>query len=389
MAHGSIVKIGIVTGTRADYGLLRNLISKIHVDDYFELTLFVTGTHLSPEFGFTKTEIELFENVKVVEIESVLSSDSSVGVVKSMALAQLGYAEYFSKNRCDLMVILGDRTEILVAAQTCLVLEIPVAHISGGEVTEGAIDDSIRHAITKMSQLHFTATDEYCHRVIQLGENPDNVFNVGSLSVDSINASKNFDRSEVNQKLGLNSNMPIMLCTIHPETSGNANNSELANSILGALDAFPDYQVVFSFANSDTDGRRINALIQEFVMHNKSRAFCFPSLGQQMYLSLLKHSTVVIGNSSSGIVEAPSLGIPTINVGFRQHGRVRAESVLDVAPESDLIKEMIKLAISPKFQTLAKQTKSPFGDPGCANRIVNIIKSCGILETRKKFYDIT
>ena len=383
------MKIGIVTGTRADYGLLSNLISKIHLDDFFELTLFVTGTHLSPEFGFTKTEIELYENMKIVEIESVLSSDSSVGVVKSMALAQLGYAEFFSMNRCDLMVILGDRTEILVAAQTCLVLEIPVAHISGGEVTEGAIDDSIRHAVTKMSQLHFTATDEYRHRVIQLGENPGNVFNVGSLGIDSIYTSKNYDRNEVNNLLGLQSNIPIMLCTIHPETSGNANNSELANSILKALDAFPEYQVVFSFANSDTDGRRINALIQEFVMCNKSRAFCFPSLGQQMYLSVLKHSTVVIGNSSSGIVEAPSLGIPTINVGFRQRGRVRAESVMDVAPESDLIKEMIKLAISPKFQTIAKQTKSPFGDPGCADRIINIIKSCGILETRKKFYDIT
>ena len=381
-------KICVVTGTRAEYGLLYWLLKEIEADKDLELQVIVTGMHLSPEFGLTYKEIEKEFKINK-KIEMLLSSDTSVGISKSMGLAQISFAESYDELKPDIVIVLGDRYEIFSATSAAMIARIPIAHIHGGETTEGAFDESIRHSITKMSHLHFTATNEYKNRVIQLGENPSRVFNVGGMGIENIKRLKLLSKDEFEKSIEFKLNIKNILVTFHPVTLENSTAKEQFQQLLDAIDELEDTNIIFTKANSDTDGRVINQMIDEYVTKNSNKSIVFTSLGQLRYLSALQYVDAVVGNSSSGLAEAPSFKIGTINIGDRQKGRIKASSVIDCEPNKDSILKSFEKLYSKEFQETLKTTINPYGN-GCASKkIVEILKSVDLENIIKKsFYDL-
>ncbi len=382
-------KICILTGTRAEYGLLKPVIKKLEIKDQFDVRVAVTGAHLSPEFGLTYQEIER-DGIGIDEkIEILLSADSPASISKSMGLALIGFGDYFERLQPHLLVALGDRYESLAVAIAAMNCRVPIAHLYGGEITEGAIDDSIRHSITKLSYLHFTSTETYRKRVIQLGEHPDRVFCVGALGVENVLSEQLMSKSEVEDIFGRKLD-EYAVVTYHPVTLDmNAARVQM-EAILNACASNRNLTFIFTKANADMEGRTINQMIDSFVRNN-DHAIAVDSLGTNHYLSTLKHSCMVIGNSSSGIVEAPSLGIPTVNIGDRQKGRIQADSIINCEPTSEDIIRAMEEALTDDFRSKAKQVVNPYGDGNTSTRIVRILE--GFLDNerpslKKRFYDL-
>lgn len=355
-------RICVVSGTRADYGLLRPFLREALADSQIKLQIVATGMHLSPEFGLTYQEIEAdgFRIDKKVEI--LLSSDTPVGLAKSIGLGTIGFAEAFDDLRPDIVVVLGDRFEILAATQAALVARIPVAHICGGETTEGAIDESIRHAVTKLSHLHFPSTKTYAARIIQLGEDPGRVHCFGSISLDNLRQVTLLSRENLESELNLKLGFPSFLITYHPVTLDGDPGAGLA-PLLDALDAFPEASLIFTKPNADTGGRRIIRDLEAFVGARPGRAHLFTSLGSLRYLSLVKQVDLVIGNSSSALIEVPALGRPSIDIGDRQRGRLRGPSVVHTHADARSIRDAITQCLSPVFKANLDPRLSPYS-PG-------------------------
>lgn len=384
-------KICVVTATRAEYGCLKPLIEDIQADNDLVLQLICTGTHLSPEFGYTKETIlnDRFSIAKSIEI--VLSSDSAVGASKSMGLAQISFAEAFDELKPDILVVIGDRFELLPIVSAASLAAIPVAHISGGELTEGAIDELIRHSITKLSQLHFTAMNEYSKRVIQMGEHPSRVFTVGELGLDNLLRMQLMDKIEFEKSIGRALQKNNYLVTYHPETTQSKDEVKRDfNQVLNCLSLLEDSLIIITKANADVGGRLINKMIDEFVELNATHAIAFTSLGQHRYLSSLQFIDAVIGNSSSGIHEAPSFKVPTINIGDRQKGRVKAASIIDINANQDELKSALNYISTPEFNTELKKVENPYGRGNTSTKIMEVLKQVDFDTLKKKgFYDIS
>jgi UDP-N-acetylglucosamine 2-epimerase (non-hydrolysing)/GDP/UDP-N,N'-diacetylbacillosamine 2-epimerase (hydrolysing) len=380
-------KICIVTGTRAEYGLLYWLIKEIADDNELHLQIIATGMHLSPEFGLTYRQIETDSFTIDAKVEMLLSSDSPVGIAKSIGLGVIGFADALERLKPDILLLLGDRFEILAAAQAAMVARIPIAHIHGGETTEGAFDEQIRHAITKFAQWHFVAAEPYRQRVIQLGESPDRVFNFGSPGLDHLQYMNWLNRPALEQSLDLELRSPLFLVTYHPVTLDKQSPSIPMRELLMALDSFPNATVILTYPNADTGGRILIEEIERWVSQNQHRAKAFVSLGQQRYLSLMGEADVIIGNSSSGLTEAPALKKATVNIGDRQKGRLKAKSVIDT-PENrqDIIKGIYQ-ALSKEFQSMLPSVESLYGRGNVSQQIKEKLKFVP-LQTQKGFFDI-
>jgi len=382
-------KICVITGSRAEYGLLSGLMAAIKADNELCLQIIATNMHLSPEFGLTYKEIEQDGFVIDKKVEMLLSSDTSNGTTKSVGLATIGFADAYEDLKPGLIVVLGDRYEILAAVTAALFYKIPVAHLHGGEITEGAYDDSIRHAITKMSHLHFTSTEAYRHRVIQLGEHPDRVFYVGALGVENIKNTKLLSKTDLEESLGLFLGDKSLLVTFHPVTLENGTAEQQCKNLLDVLAELTDYSIIFTLPNSDTDGRVIMLLINEFASVFKNRTMVFTSLGKIRYLSALQYVTAVVGNSSSGIIEVPSFGIPTLNIGDRQKGRIAASSVVHCDTTTNDIKLGVELVLSKEMQLLAKNVVNPYQKEDTVVHILEVIKNYPLQDIiQKSFYDL-
>ena len=380
-----VKKIGVVTATRAEYGLLTPLLSQLNRCEEFELQLFVTGSHLSHEFGFTKDQIikDGFEICE--EIDCVVSNDTPSAIGKTAGLALMGLSDAFFRHKPDLVVLLGDRYEILCAAIAANFCRIPIAHLHGGEITEGAYDDGFRHAITKLSHIHFTATDKYRNRVLQLGENSDYVFNVGAIGLDNIKSVKPLSKSELEEDLGIKFKKNNLLVTIHSETLEPGSSEKNINILLKSLEKLKNTFIIFTGTNADSEGRIINKKLKGYAAQSDF-SFFIENLGQLRYLSILNIVDAVVGNSSSGIIEVPSFNIPTINIGNRQKGRMRAKSVIDVFWDSNEIYNSIIYAFSNKLGPI----ENPFGNGNTANCIAEILMKVSITKNvlKKKFIDI-
>jgi len=382
-------KICVFTGTRAEYGLLKPLMEEIKKDKDLELQIIASGMHLSPEFGQTYKEIEK-DGFKIDEkVEMLLSSDTDVGVSKSIGLGIIGYTDALLRLKPDIAVVLGDRFEALAFAVASFTLKIPIAHLYGGEITEGALDEGYRHAITKLSYLHFTSTEEYKKRVVQLGESPDRVFNVGALGIDNIKKLNLLSKEEAEKRIGKNFKKRNLLITFHPVTLEYGNSVNQFEELLKALDELEDTLLIFTKANADVEGRQINKLLDKYVSENPDKSVAFTNMGQLLYLSTMKYVDAVVGNSSSGIIEAPSFKIGTINIGDRQKGRIRAKSIIDCDPRYEDIKIAIKKLYSNEFQENLKKVKNPYGEGNASKKIKEILKTFKFNDVKKEFYDIT
>lgn len=384
-------KIAVVTGTRAEYGLLSPLIREITTDDGLELQLVVTGMHLSPQFGLTWREI-VADGFPIAEkVEILLSSDTPVGIAKSIGVATIGFAEAFARLRPDILVVLGDRFEVLAAASAALVGRIPIAHIHGGEATEGLIDEAIRHAVTKMAAIHFAAAEPYRRRIIQMGEDPAQVYCFGAPALDVIRTLPLLDRDALGREVGLALDSPVFVVTFHPVTLERETGAGQFRAVLEALDSFPDARIVLTKPNADTDGQPIIAMIDDFASANRGRVAAFASLGQKLYLSLLKHADAVIGNSSSGLIEAPQFNTPTVDIGDRQRGRLAPGSVIHCAPRTDEIAAAIRRALDPDFRQGLSGVENPYGDGRAAPRMKRVLKELRLDESliKKKFHNLS
>lgn len=382
-------KICVVTGSRAEYGLLSGLMRAIQEDKELQLQVIATNMHLSPEFGLTYREIEKDGFRIDKKVQMLLSSDTPNATTKSVGLATIGFADAYEDLQPDLIVVLGDRFEILAAVSAALFFKIPVAHLHGGEITEGAYDDCIRHAITKMSHLHFTSTEAYRQRVIQLGEQPDRVFYVGAIGVENIKRVPLMSKEELEESIQFELGNKSLLVTYHPVTLENHTAESQCRNLLDALDEFPDYKVIFTLPNSDTDGRVIIRLIDEYVSLHPKRCMMTPSLGLRRYLSALQYVSAVVGNSSSGIIEVPSFGIPTLDIGDRQKGRIAAESVWHCGVSRQDIVEGLQKLLSPSWMVVAKSTQNPYDKEGTIASIHATIRSYPLQNLqRKSFYNI-
>ncbi len=385
-----MMKICVVTGTRAEYGLLYWTMKAIQDNPNLELSVCVTGMHLSYEFGLTYKQIESDGFQIDGKIEMLVSSDSSVGITKSIGLGLIGFADFFDKTKPDWILVLGDRFEIFAAVTSAMIARIPVAHCHGGEATEGLIDEAIRHSITKMSHLHFTSTIEYRNRVIQLGEQPDSVFHVGALGIENINRLNLLNKEEFESAIDFKLSSLNFLVTFHPVTLDNASAEEQFVELVQALSVFKEAKIIITKPNADHDGRVIIQLIDEFVSKNPTNAISFISLGQIRYLSAIRHCQVVIGNSSSGLIEVPSFEKPTVNIGDRQQGRIESKSVISCKPEKKSILEAINRALSEDFQNQLPNIKNPYGEGNSSIKILDTILSKSVHNVlKKKFYNIT
>ena len=381
------IKVAIFTGTRAEYGLLYWLLNDVKRDKELTLQLLVSGSHLSPEFGLTFKQI-LDDGFEIAEkIEMLLSSDSPTGTAKSMGLAVLGYADAFSRLNPDVIVILGDRYEAFAAAQTAMVMRIPIIHLHGGEVSEGAYDDAIRHAITKLSYLHATSTDIHRQRVIQLGESPARVVNVGAIGLDHLKRTTLMPRNELARALEFDLSRPYFIVTYHPVTLADEPPADTFELILRALDHFPKHQIVITYPNADDGGHQIISLLKSYGSDRLGRVLTIPSLGQIRYLSAVKYADALIGKSSSGIIEVPSFDVPTVNIGLRQKGRLAAKSVLHCAATYDEILKTIELATSRKYKQKNEEVVNPYGMGDASSRIIDMIKKCKF-SAMKTFHDL-
>lgn len=382
-------KICVVTGSRADYGLLRPLLGQITAAPVLKLQLVATGMHLAERYGATWRNIES-DGFKIDrKVEMLKAGDSPADIAKSTAAGVAGFADVLNELAPDLLVLLGDRFEIFAAAIAALPAAIPIAHIHGGELTEGAFDESIRHALTKMSHLHFTAAAEYARRVIQMGESPERVFTVGALGLDQIGSVEVMTRKELEERLGISLSEPVFLVTYHPVTLELARVGSSIRALLDALNDFPHALVIFTGVNADTGNREIDRQVREFVARNSKRAVHFDSLGSTLYINAMHHCSVVIGNSSSGIIEAPFLKKPTVNIGDRQKGRLFASSIVNCPEDRASISKAIKLALSEEFCSDLRFSNYPYGTPGASARILaRIVAALPDITITKKFYDI-
>lgn len=380
-------KVAVFTGTRAEYGLLFWLLKDIQSDPDLALQLLVSGMHLSPEFGETYQQIEK-DGFKIDEkIEILLSSDSAVGTAKSMGLGVLGFSDALARLQPDVLVILGDRFEALAAAQTAMIMRIPIVHLHGGEITEGAYDDAIRHAITKLSYLHGTSTDEYRQRVIQLGEAPERVQNVGAIGLDHLKRADFMSVDELAESLNFSLTKPFFLVTYHPVTLGDEAPEASFQALLDALEAFPEHQVILTYPNADDGGRRIIPMLEAYAASQPERVLAIPSLGQVRYLSAVKHATAVIGNSSSGIIEVPAFDVPTVDIGARQRGRLAAKSVLHCeANHADIERAMLS-AVARDYKEPTEVIDNPYGQGNTSGKVIEMIKTLDF-NPCKTFHDL-
>jgi len=378
-------KICVVTGSRAEYGLLRWVMEGIREQEGLELQVVATGMHLSPQFGSTYEVIE-GDGFRIDrKVDTSLTDDTPAGVAKSMGIGLMGMGEALEQLQPHLLLVLGDRFEIFSAVAAALVARIPVAHLHGGERTEGAFDESLRHAITKMSHLHFVATEEYRRRVIQLGEQPDRVFLVGGLGIDSIRRLTLLDRPALEESLGFALGARNLLITFHPVTLEGAAGTDQMEELLAALEPLADTGLIFTMPNADTGGRVFFDMIERFVAgHPNARAFT--SLGQLRYLSCIRHVDGVVGNSSSGLAEVPSFGKGTINIGDRQRGRLRAESVIDCAPDRESISTALRRLYSPEFQKTLKSVRNPYDNGDASAKVVSVLRDARLESILKKVF---
>lgn len=382
-------KVCVITGTRAEYGLMYWVMRELEQNPSIELQIIATGMHLSPEFGLTYKKIEEDGFPLHKKIEILLSSDTPVGISKSIGLGVISFAEAFEELQPDIIAVLGDRFEILAAAQAAMISRIPIAHFHGGEATEGLIDEPIRHSISKMSHLHFTATEEYKNRVIQLGEQPDRVFNVGALGIENINRLELYSKEQFEESIGFKLNKRNILITFHPVTLEHATARQQFQALLHALDKVEDCTLIFTKPNADTDGRIIIEMIDRYVSENSHKAVGFTSLGQIRYLSALQYMDGAVGNSSSGLIEVPSFKIATIDIGDRQKGRIKADSVISCEPTEAAISSALDKMFSPAFKERLTAVKNPYGTENPSKFIVEKIAEVeleGIL--KKEFYDL-
>lgn len=380
-------KICVVTGSRAEYGILSGLMKAIKNDPELTLQIIITNQHLSKLQGETYKEIE--RDGFTIDYKVYMADDEAPDNVnttaKSISKGISGFADAFDALKPDMLLILGDRYEMLAVASTALIYKIPIAHLHGGEITEGAFDDAIRHAITKMSHLHFTSTEAYRKRVIQLGEQPDRVFNVGALGVENVMKNDFMSKEEIEDSLNFQMSDKCFLCTYHPVTLSNMSSETQVLNLLQALDDYKDYHIIFTYSNSDTNSQIIIRCIQEYVDHNHERCMFIPSLGQRRYFSALKYVKAVLGNSSSGIIEVPSFGIPTLDIGDRQKGRIAADSVIHCGYLTEEIKDGLEKVIAYKTGNI----ENPYYKEGTCDAIVKVIKTYPLENTvQKHFYDI-
>jgi len=384
-------KICVVTGTRAEYGLLSRLMGMIKDSDLTQLQIIATNMHLSPKYGNTYQEIEKdgFTIDYKIPIIDEKDEDNAVTTVKSMAKTLSGFADAYNTLKPDMVVVLGDRYEILAAATAALIERIPIAHLHGGEVTEGAYDDAIRHSITKMSHLHFTSTEDYRNRVIQLGEQPERVFYVGALGVENIKKLPLLSKEEIENDIQFKLDENTILVTYHPVTLGNHTAEQDIKEFIGALDERKKLRVFFTMPNSDTGSQAIVDAINTFVANNSNRAIAYKSLGIKRYLSVMKYAGAVVGNSSSGLLEVPSFGIPTLNIGDRQKGRMAADSVYNCETDKESILKGLDTVMSPAFKQKAAKTQNPYDKEGTAQAIFDVICTYPIDELKQKhFYNL-
>ena len=382
--------ICVVTGTRAEYGIMQKLIRLLHEDPQVELQLMVTGMHLSPEFGNTiETIVE--DGIPISKkIEVLLSSDTPIGISKSMGLGMISFSEALEELAPDILVVLGDRFEIFSAVSAAMIARIPVAHIHGGEATEGLIDEPIRHSITKMSHIHFAATEEYRNRILQLGEQPHRVFCTGTPGLDNIFSLDLLSKREFEKSIEFDLEGSVTaLLTFHPVTLDFSSTQKQFCEVLDAISSRAEMKVIFTMPNADTDGRIIIKMINDFVAKNPKKYKAFISLGQLRYLSALNHVDLVIGNSSSGLVEAPCFKIPTINIGDRQRGRIKAASVINCEPTKSSISQALNQALNPNFRATLQSLKNPYGEAGASKKIKDILCSFNLENIiKKRFYDL-
>jgi len=383
------MKVCFITGTRAEYSLLKPLIFEMLKDNFFEVKIIATGMHLSPEFGLTYKDIEKDGLLIDEKIEILLSSDTPVGISKAMGLGMISFSEAFERLRPDLIIGLGDKFELFSSISAAMIGRIPVAHLHGGESTEGVIDEPMRHAITKMSHIHFTSTEFYRKRVIQLGENPMTVFNVGAIGLDNLKNLKLLTKKQLEKELNFNFGEKNIIFTFHPVTLEKDTSIKHITEIFKALDRFKDIRIIFTKGNADTGGRIINSLIENFVVGNSERSVVFTSLGQLRYLSTLQFVDAMVGNSSSGIIEMPSFKKATINIGDRQRGRIKASSVIDCYPKEKDIVDAINKVYDVEFQKALEKVVNPYWQGGATEIIIDKLKTIDLSNILKKqFYDI-
>lgn len=381
-------RIAVFTATRAEYGLLRWLLAELDVRPDVDLQLLVSGAHLSPEFGLTVEQIESDGFSVAQRVEMLLSSDTPVGATKSLGLAAIGMADALDRLRPDVLVVLGDRYEVLAAAAAALLAGIPVAHVHGGEVTEGALDESVRHAVTKLSRLHFPAAEPFARRLAQLGENPEHVHVVGAPGLDTLRRARLPERSELEQSIGIALHR-LLLVTYHPVTLHPEKSMSGLRALLEALDRLPDHQVVVTRPNADPEGRTLTAVIDAWAATQPARVHVATSLGQLRYWGAMRVASAVVGNSSSGLIEAPAVGTPTVNIGIRQQGRLRGPSVVDCGETREEISSALDRVLDPKFAGAVSDTGSPYGDGYASDRIAELLATADLDELRvKRFYDL-
>lgn len=380
-----------VTGSRAEFGLLRPLLEKLNREEEMDFHLVVTGSHLSDAFGNTQSEIESSGLPVHARIPIPLTGDSKADMVRATGAALASFAAYFAANRPELVVILGDRYEIFAVASAAAMLGIPIVHLYGGETTEGAVDEFLRHSITKMSYLHFTACKDYRRRVIQLGEAPERVFDVGALGVENLLRVPPMTLAELEESLNFQlEGKPFSVVTFHPVTLEDGTTEAQLKELISSMDAFPGMNYIITLANADAGGRTVNQLWQKEAFGRKNW-LVVPSLGARRYLSALRHAAMVLGNSSSGIVEAPAAHIPTVNVGDRQKGRMMAESIICCPPVREEITAAMERALSPEFQAVARRASCPFGDGNTSGMIMEVLRrflDAPEKNMKKSFYDI-
>ena len=382
-------RICVVTGTRAEYGLLYWLLHEIKQDPDLQLQLVACAAHLCPEFGMTVDRIEEDGFSVDARVEMLLAGDSRLAMAKSTGLGTIGFADAFAQLGPDIIVILGDRFEMLAAAQSALLMGIPIAHIHGGEITTGAVDDSIRHAITKMATLHFTATENFRQRVIQMGEPPQRVFNAGAPGLEHLHRTALLNREQLSDTLGFDLGSPLFLVTFHPVTRGAEDSRTALEELCHALEAFPSARIIWTSPNADSEGRLLRQTIEQWAAARPHQVLLTASLGQQNYLSTLKLADVVIGNSSSGIIEAPAAGTPTVNISSRQDGRPQATSIVSCAAEQKAIETAIEQTLTPDFRHRIQNQKIPFGRGKSAAAIIHRLKQTKLTElSQKTFYDL-
>ena len=383
-------KVAVFTGTRAEYGLLYWVIKGLAESPQAELQLCVGGMHLSPEFGKTVHQIEKDGFPIVDKMEFLLSSDTPVGITKSMGLALINAADTFERIKPDMLVLLGDRFESMAICQAAMVAQIPIAHIHGGEITEGIIDEAVRHSITKMSHLHFTTTEEYRNRVIQLGEIPENVYNFGAPGIDSIKSLRLLELDELSELIDFDLiTDPYMVITYHPVTLSKDGAITALENLLTALQQYPKHKLIITYPNADTHGRALISLLNKFRSEHPSRVLLVQSLGQLKYLSVLKYCELVIGNSSSGLIEVPTFNVPTINIGNRQKGRLAGETVIQCEGDEKSILDALSLAQTNEFKERCKLAKNPYGDGNSSKRILQTLLTSDLENlVYKKFHDI-